>query len=408
MTALDIDFVRAQFPAFREPTLLGWAFFENAGGSYPCQQTIWRLSEFYAKTKVQPYAPYPAARRAGEWMDSGRERLAEWLNIPPADLHVGPSTTQNTYVLAHAFRGIMREGDEIIVTDQDHEANSGAWRRLAETGITVRDWRIDPETGRLDIADLAAILGPRTRLVACPHASNIVAERNPIAEIAALVHEAGAYLVVDGVSAAPHGLPDIAALGADVYLFSTYKTYGPHQGVMAMREALAWELPNQGHGFNAGELSKRLVPAGPDHAQVAALGGIADYMDALDARHFPTGAASDRRVARVAELIRAREAALLGPVMAYLRERNDIRLIGPKEAGAREPTVSIVHARPGEALARDLADHGIMAGGGAFYADRVLQAVGVDPAHGVLRLSFLHYTSDQEIAQLIDALDAVL
>ncbi|HSF93636.1 MAG TPA: aminotransferase class V-fold PLP-dependent enzyme, partial [Thermohalobaculum sp.] len=262
MTQLDLDFVRSQFPAFAEPTLQGWAFFENAGGSYAAAPTIRRLHEFYLKTKVQPYAPYPASRRAGERMDESYERIATCLNIAPDEVHFGPSTSMNTYVLARALRPLMAEGDEIVVTNQDHEANSGAWRRLAETGIVVREWKVDPDTGHLDPADLDNLLSGRTRLVAFPHASNVVAEINPVARIAAKVRAAGAISVVDGVSYAPHGLPDVAALGTDIYMFSAYKTYGPHQGVMAVRREVAERAANQGHYFNAGKLGKKLTPAG--------------------------------------------------------------------------------------------------------------------------------------------------
>ena len=126
MTDFDLDFVRAQFPAFSEPTLQGWAFFENAGGSYPAAATVRRLHEFYTKCKVQPYGPYPASQRAGALMDEAYERIATCLNVDPGEVHFGPSTSQNTYVMANALRPLMAEGDEIIVTNQDHEANSGA------------------------------------------------------------------------------------------------------------------------------------------------------------------------------------------------------------------------------------------------------------------------------------------
>lgn len=404
----DLDFVRAQFPAFSDPSLVGWAFFENAGGSYPAQQTIGRLTDFYARTKVQPYAPYPAAERAGAAMDEARTRIAALMNVAEDELHFGPSTSQNTYVLAEAVRQMCAEGDEIVVTDQDHEANSGVWRRLAREGLTVREWKVDPGTGHLDPAGLDDLLSERTKVVAFPHASNIVAEVNPVAEIAAKARAAGAISVVDGVSAAPHGLPDIAALGPDIYMFSAYKTYGPHQGVMTVRRGVAERLPNQGHYFNDGHPTKRLTPAGPDHAQIAAMAGLADYIDALDAAHFSEPAEPVARGRRVHDLMRGQEAALLAPLLDWLADRNDVRLLGPADPARRAPTVALEHARPGAELARDLAGHRIMAGGGDFYARRLVEAMGIDPAHGVLRVSFLHYTSPEEIDRLIGALDRVL
>ncbi|MCI5094928.1 MAG: aminotransferase class V-fold PLP-dependent enzyme, partial [Rhodobacteraceae bacterium] len=154
MANLDIEFVRAQFPAFSEPSLQGQAFFENAGGSYTCKQVIDRLTRFYTQRKVQPYAPYEASRLGGAEMDEARERMAALMGVATDELSFGPSTTQNTYVLAQAFRQMLSPGEAIIVTNQDHEANTGPWRRLVEAGIEVREWKLDPQSGRLELAAL--------------------------------------------------------------------------------------------------------------------------------------------------------------------------------------------------------------------------------------------------------------
>ena len=269
--ALDIDFVRSQFPAFSADSLRGQAFFENAGGSYTCQPVIDRLNRYYVERKVQPYAPYAASQLAGAEMDEARSRLAAIMGVATEELSFGPSTTQNTYVLAQAFRQFMKPGEAIIVTNQDHEANTGPWRRLADEGIEIREWAINPQTGHLDTADLETLLDENVRLVCFPHCSNVVGELNPVTEITALAHAAGAFVCVDGVSYAPHGLPNVGELGPDIYLFSAYKTYGPHQGIMVIRRELGALLPNQAHYFNADVLYKRFTPAGPDHAQIAAV-----------------------------------------------------------------------------------------------------------------------------------------
>ena len=134
---LDIDFVRQQFPAFSQETLKNQAFFENAGGSYACKQVIDRLYRFYTERKVQPYSNYDASRLGGEEMDEAQVRLSAILGVEPDEVSFGPSTTQNTYVLANAFGNWLNDGDAIIVTNQDHEANTGPWRRLADRGIKV-------------------------------------------------------------------------------------------------------------------------------------------------------------------------------------------------------------------------------------------------------------------------------
>jgi selenocysteine lyase/cysteine desulfurase len=346
---MDMTYIRGQFPAFSQALLNSHAFFENAGGSYPCLPVIDRLHRFYLERKVQPYAPYAAAQAGGAEMDEARTRLSAMMGVAPDELSFGPSTSANTYVLAQAVRTWLRhEGGAIVVTNQDHEANSGVWRRLADDGIDLREWKIDPDTGHLDLDDLSALLEDgQVRLVCFPHCSNVVAEINPVAAIAALAKAAGARTVVDGVSYAPHGFPDVAALGADVYLFSAYKTFGPNQGIMVIRRAVGEALPAQGHWFNAGTLYKRFTPAGPDHAQIAACAGMADYVDALHARHFAPDPDAAARNRAVHDLMRDQEVKVVAPLLDYLAARNDVRLIGPRQAADRAPTVAV--ALPGAA-----------------------------------------------------------
>lgn len=407
---LDLTFVRAQFPAFSSPVLSSHAFFENAGGSYPCQQVVDRLTRFYTDRKVQPGSPQPGGQLGGAEIDEARMRLSAMMGVEPDELSFGPSTSANTYVLAQAVRLWLKGTDSaIVVTNQDHEANSGVWRRLADEGIEVREWRIDPQTGHLDPAGLAALLADgRVRLVAFPHCSNVVAEINDVAGLCAMARAAGARTVVDGVSYVPHGFPDVPALGCDVYLFSAYKTYGPHQGLMVIRRDFGMELPAQCHYFNADSLYKRFTPAGPDHAQIAACAGMADYIDALHARHFapePDAAARNRAVH---DLMRVAEIETVAPLMDYLAARNDLRLIGPRDPAARAPTVAVALDRDAVPVSETLATMGIGCWAGDFYAVRPLQAMGVDMSKGVLRLSLVHYTSADDVTRLIGALDRVL
>ena len=409
MSKLDIDFVREQFPAFSEPSLDGFAHFENAGGSYACGQVIQRLDRYYRCTKVQPYYDFPASRKAGEEMDRARQRLAAWLNVGEDELHFGPSTSANSYVVAQALRQELEAGDEIVVTNQDHEANVGAWSRLEDEGIVVREWKIDPETAELHPMDLEALLSDRTRAVAFTHCSNIVASINPVKEVTDLIHEAGALAIVDGVSMAPHGLPDIESLGADIYFFSLYKVYGPHLGVMYMKRKVNDDLPYQGHFFNAGKPESRFTPAGPDHAQIAAVNGVIDYFEAVSLRQGYSDRTLPRQAAALRELFRDHESELLQPLLDFLGDHSKVRLIGKDHAPSRAPTVAFtVEDRSSQELAGRLGEHGLGVGAGNFYAYRLIEALGIDPEDGAVRASFVHYTSPEEVSRLIETLDELL
>jgi selenocysteine lyase/cysteine desulfurase len=406
---LDLAFVRQQFPAFTEPSLDGYAYFENAGGSYICKQVIERLTHFYSAAKMQPYGLTPVSAAAGEDMDAAHTRLASYLNVSEQEVHLGPSTSQNTYVLANAVQRILKPGDEIIVTQQDHEANSGCWRRLAGRGFTIREWQVDPLSGQLELSQLDALLTENTALVAFPHCSNIVAFINPVKEIMQRVHAAGAIGIVDGVSYAGHGFPDLGDLDVDIYLFSLYKTYGPHQGVLFAKEALAERLGNEGHYFNAGHVHKQLVPAGPDHGQVIATNGVLDYFDLVHAHHFEPTEETAIQARQVHDLFRSAEKKRLTPLLDYLTQHAGVRLLGSDNPEERAPTVAFLPLKQSTAtVLQTLHKKKIIAGADHFYAARLVKAMGIDTEQGVMRCSFVHYTSESEMNQLLEALDVAL
>ena len=406
---LDLEFIRSQFPAFSEPTLRGWAFFENAGGSYPCIQVVNRLTDFYMKNKVQVNYPYPASTLAGKLMENSYKRMADYLNVEASEIHFGPSTTQNVYVLAHAMRPMWKDGDEIIVSCQDHEANAGAWRRLADSGIKIVEWHVHPETGLLSLDDLEDLYSDRTKMVAYPHCSNIIGHVNPVKEISQMAKKHGALTVVDGVGLAPHGFPDLKDLGADIYLFSLYKTFGPHLGLMYVNKDLIGKMENQSHFFKEGISRSMLTPAGPDHAQIAAASGILDYFDAVYAHHFNEKAEPAQRNHAINSLFYDHEKELLEKLLDFLRSRDDIQIVGPESSMERAPIVSIIPKNKNiKRVYSTLTQHKLMLGLGNFYAVRPLMDMHIPTQPGALRISFLHYTSMEEIDQLIDGLKAAL
>ena len=406
---LDVNFIRSQFPAFSEPTLQGWAHFENAGGSYPCIQVVNRLMDFYMKNKVQVHYPFPASTLAGNLMDASYPRLAGYLNADASEIHFGPSTTQNIYVLANAMRPMWKKGDEAIVSCQDHEANAGAWRNLGKRGIKIIEWHVNSETGLLEIEELKSLFSENTKMVAFPHCSNVIGHVNPVKEISQIAHKNGALSVVDGVGFAPHGFPDVKELESDIYLFSLYKTFGPHLGLMYVDQDLILKMENQSHYFKEGITRSMLTPAGPDHAQIAASSGIIDYFDAVYEHHFTQDANPAGRAAAINKLFQDHEKELMDQLLAFLRSRDDIEIVGPDDSKDRAPIISIVPKNKNiKRVYAQLIEQKIMLGMGNFYAVRPLIDMDIPLQPGVIRISFLHYTTSQEVDQLIEALKVAL
>ncbi len=410
--SLDTDFIRSQFPAFSNAETAGWAHLENAGGSYVPHQVVDILHRFFTETKVQPYWDFGPSARAGDAMDLAKARMPATFNATPDEVHFGPSTTQNTYVLAQALRAGMEPDAEIIVTNQDHEANIGAWRRLAATGLTVREWSVDANTGMLQLETLDELLSERTALVAMNHASNIAATVNPVSDVAERVHAVGGLLCVDGVSYAPHARVDVGELGCDMYLYSAYKTFGPHVGMMYVNDAVAGDIANQGHFFNQDSATGRLVPAGPNHAEIAGCAGVMAYYDAVHAHHFDSPAADDVALVRdVFGLFGSHEASVMAPLSEFLTARDGVHLVGTPSAdhSVRAPTFAFWSDRATSAdVYQSLIDAQVSCGYGHFYAMRLIQALGLDPDDGVVRISLVHYNTHDEVTRALEVLDAVV
>ena len=410
---LDLDFVRSQYPAFQNPATAQWAFFENAGGSYVPHQVIDRLNHFFKFTKVQPYGLFDSSVAAGEAMEAAYNCIAELLNTDPDQLTLGPSTSMNFYVLAQAIRPGLKAGDEIIVTNQDHEANIGCWRRLGEFGIIIREWRIDAQSGELRLEDLKELISNRTRLVCFSLCSNIVGTMNDVPAINEIAHNAGALAVADGVSFAPHRLVDINDLDVDLFLFSTYKTFGTHIGIMWGRKEVLAQLESQGHYFNSARPHYRLNPAGPLHAEIAALAGLGEYYDALYEKHFDDPQLNrHERGVKVFNLFNAHETGLANQLLDALRKFPGVRIIGQKHADADRRAATITffaaHKKPSEIVKR-LSENFIAVRNGHFYARRCIEALGIEDAEeGVIRVSMVHYNTQEEVSRLVDGLQELL
>jgi len=409
--ALDIDFVKAQFPAFKDPLSSKWSFFENAGGSYVPHNVITHLNNFMTSTKVQPYAEFDISAIAGNNMDKATELFAEMINARKDEIIIGASTTMNMYVLSNAMKHFIKPGDEVIVTNQDHEANIGAWRRLESYGAVIKEWKINTENAELEIEDLKALLTNKTKIVAVTHCSNIVGSINNLQSIAKLVHEYNAFLVGDGVSYAPHGLPNVKDLDVDFYTFSLYKTYGPHLGLLYGKKEILNQLPNQNHEFLEGDVPYTLNPGGPNHEELSCLVGIYEYFNNLYNHHFPDENNTLRKkIEKINELISNHEEQIANPLLEYLNSRNDIKLIGKKkiENKNRAPTIAFTFVnQSSKKISDQLVKNGIATRNDNFYAWRCLKALGIDVDDGVVRTSMVHYNTHEDVEKLISVLKKI-
>jgi len=406
--ALDLDRVRAAFPALAGDSV----YLDNAGGSAVLRHVGDRVRDYLLTSSVQLGASYRASQQAGDKVLAARRAVAELINAPHDDeVVMGGATTLLMYLFTQALLPGIKPGDEIIVSNSDHEANIGGWTRLAQAGAVIRIWPVNPDSLMLELDDLRSLLNERTRWVAMTQASNILGSVNPVAEVARLAHAAGARLCVDAVAYAPHRLVDVQASGADVYVFSFYKVFGPHYAVLWGRRELLLGLPSLNHFFIGPEvLPYTLQPGNVNYELSYGCIGIADYLvetgDALG------GTGSRRARMQLAfDAFERHEDALAERLLAYLRGKRSVRIIGHREVrpGLRVPTISFVVAgRPPEAIVRHLDAFDIGIRFGDFYAKRLIEALGLQGQGGVVRVSMAHYNTLDEIDRLVRHLDAVI
>jgi cysteine desulfurase family protein (TIGR01976 family) len=407
-TVLDIDFVRSQFPGLAH----GWTFFDNAGGSQILKRAVERISTFLYDKNVQIGGSYAVSQAAAAALYEARTSAMHLVNASrPEEIVFGSSTTALLQNLARAMTSQLSPGDEIVVTIADHESNIGPWDRLRDAGIIIKFWPLNKDTFALDLADLEPLISDRTRLVCITHVSNILGSINPVREIADFVHERGARICVDAVAYAPHRAVDVQALDVDYYVFSLYKTYGPHYALMYGKYEHLLELDTLYHYFyGKDKIPGKLEPGNPNYELAYATCGIVDYLCELGEKSGERGSIRQKIVAAY-QAITTQENALVDRLLGYLRGRNDCRIIGQNSNrdGKRIPTVSFVFdGRDSADICKAMDAHRIAIRFGDFHSRRLAEYLDLTENNGMVRVSMVHYNTVEEIDRMTIALDNIL
>lgn len=406
---MDTDFVKTQFPALRNDFI----FMDNAGGSQVTKHVIDNIRDYLVNFNVQLGASYEISALAGVKLKKITRHLANMINAgDPREVIVGPSSTMLLRILSICLSKQWQPGDEVIVTNSEHESNVSCWMDLKEKGIVVKIWNLNPETLEFDANDLKNLLSEKTKLVAVTHVSNILGTINPIADLAGIVHDAGALICVDGVAFAPHRLVDVRQFDADFYVFSAYKVYGPHQGILYGKYHLLEKMAGINHYF-IDEVPYKFQPGNFNFELTAGLEGLPQYFTEFFDHHFPDASAVDehQKFQQTFELIAAHEEALSNRLLHYLQTRKDIRIIGVPVASRsrRVPTISFVHEKmKSSEIVKKVDPFRIGIRYGDFYAKKLIRDLGLIEKDGVVRVSFVHYNTLEEVDALIKAFDAVL
>ncbi|WP_414541857.1 cysteine desulfurase-like protein [Nostoc sp. CCY0012] len=408
---LNIDKVRPYFPALSGK----WTFFDNAGGSQTLKKVVDRISEFLLTTDVQLGASYEISQLAGERVALATQGMATLINAKsPKEVVMGPSTTMMLKILALCLSQTFTPGDEIIVTNCDHEANIGAWVALEKQGIKVKFWQIRPETLELHLEDLEMLISRRTKLVALTHASNILGTINPIKEIAKFVHERGGMICVDGVAYAPHRLVDVQDLDVDFYALSCYKVYGSHCALLYGKEEHLLSIPGLNHYFiEQTDIPYKFQLGNLNFELTYGMLGLCDYLSELAQLHYGNETAPELRnqMVQVFDLMSVHEEKISDRLLVYLNSQPKIRVIGQSIANreSRVPTISfVVEGVHSSTIPVKIDPHHIGIRYGDFYAKRLIESLGLANQGGIIRVSMVHYNTIEEVDGLIKAFEQVI
>lgn len=404
--ALDIAAIRSRFSALaRHVNGHPAVYLDGPGGSQTPDAVARAVADYLVSANANLGGPFVTSVASEELVDEAHGAAADFLGCTADEVVFGANTTTINFLLAHAVARTLEPGDEIIVTELDHDANVSPWLLVAaDRGLTVRTAPLDPRDGTLHRDAVAALISDRTRVVAFTLASNALGSIPDAASLSAAAHLAGALVWVDGVHLAPHRRIDRAAIDADVLLTSAYKYFGPHLGVAAVRAELARSLPADrvrpaaetpaGHRFETGTLS---------HEALAGFIAAIEYLESLGGEGVDRPGRLDLAYAR----IEAHERELTRRTLERLTGIPGLRFYGiddPERVHERTPTFCFnLDGWTPEALSAELANRGLFTYHGNYYALGAMVALGLEEAGGAVRAGYLHYTTREEADRLCDA-----
>ncbi len=401
--------IRDDFPVFsRRAGGMPFAFFDGPGGSQVPRAVADAVAEYLVHHNANTHGRFLTSRETDETISRARSRVADLLGGDPGKVAFGANMTTLTFALSRALGREWGPGDEVVVTELDHQANVAPWRRMAEErGMTVRAIPFDPETLTLDYAAAEAAIGPRTRLVAIGAASNAVGTVNDVRRVAEMARAAGALSFVDAVHLAPHRRVDVAALGCDFLACSAYKFFGPHVGILwGRREHLERFTPFKVPPASD-DAPERWETGTLNHEGIAGTAAAIDWIAGLDPSSSADGGARGA-LDRAFAAIEAHETSLFARLWDGLGRIDGVRRYGVAADGPRTPTAAFtVEAAPPDEVARRLAEEGVFVWNGNFYALTVCERLALEDCGGLIRAGLAPYSTEEDVDRLLAGVERI-
>jgi cysteine desulfurase family protein (TIGR01976 family) len=406
---LDVSWVRKQFPALdQEVNGHRTTFLDGPGGTQVSQRVIDAISDYLKGSNANTRGAYATSQRTDAVLEGARSALADLLGCDSDEVVFGPNMTTLTFAISRSIGRALVPGDEIVLTQLDHDANVSPWRALEEKGVVIRLVDINEADCTLDMEDLARKITSRTKLIAVGYASNAVGTINDVREVVRLAHKVGAMAYIDAVHYAPHGPIDVRKLDCDFLVCSTYKFFGPHMGVLYGKREHLRKLTPYKLRANSDEVPYRWEWGTLNHECIAGITACVDYLADLGRQLDP--AVSSRRTALTTgyDGILQYERGLTEIMIRGLTSIPGLKLYGisdPDRFEHRCPTFAVrVDGHTPLELSAKLGELGFFTWDGNYYAVNLTERLNVEKDGGFLRIGLAHYNTDEEVSRLLTAL----